>query len=256
MHVLQAVLVAAPRVVRLVAVNYAFQMPPHVMGGDVTVRLVNRGTEPHYAAFYRLGERRSVRDFLAWRASRTPPPSWLASLAGPAPVMPGDSTDLRMTLAAGRYVVMCGYPGASGRQHADDGMVRELMVGAARESRTPNGPNGPRARTGDARLVLGDSTFSLVARLRAGRRTLVVENHGAAARQALLVRLPEGVTLDDEKRWFDTGFRGARDGLPSGGALVVAAGGRAVVTRDFASGRWAVLSHLRGAWETLEFRVE
>ncbi|MEO7682657.1 MAG: hypothetical protein ABIU86_01870, partial [Gemmatimonadaceae bacterium] len=209
------------------------------------------GSEPHYAAFYRLGAGRTASDFFAWRASRTPPPAWLTFTSGPAPVMPGDSTDLTVRLPAGHYLVLCGYPGRDGVQHMDKGMFRVLDTEPARSglTRWPGSPNIAR------RMRITDSGFSLDQAIRAGWRAIGIENRGSTPEQALIVRLPAGVELDDEQRWFDEGFRSARPGLPWGGALLVSPGERYVVTRYFVPGRYAVLSHLTGKWRVLLFVV-
>ena len=82
-----------------------------------------------------------------------------------------------------------------------------------------------------------------------------IENSGSAPEQALIVRLPAGVELTTEQRWFDDGFRSPRPGVPSGGALLVVPGEHYVVTRYFAPGRYAVLSNFTGKWRSLLFVV-
>jgi hypothetical protein len=234
-------------VLRMVATNYAFQLPARVAAGMVRVRLVNAGTEPHYALFYRLGEGKTASDFLAWRAQRGGPPAWLTVLTGPAPVSPADSTDIAMQLEPGHYLVICGYPGTDRQQHVDKGMLRELEV----EGSTTSAARVAAQHT----LRLGDSSFTITPPLVAGRRTIVVENTGTRVKQALIVRLADGVTLEEEKRWFDVGFAGARPGRPAGGVLRLAPGDRYTITGDFRPGAYVVLSHAAGPWETLEIRV-
>jgi hypothetical protein len=238
-------------IVRLVARDFMFETPPRLPAGVVRIRLVNRGSEPHYASFYRLAAGRTATDFFAWRASRTPSPEWLTLASGPAPVAPGDSSDLTLRLPSGHYLIICGYPGKDGLQHLDKGMFRvldaqPLLADGRGEARFPGV-----ART----LRLADSGFSLDQPIPSGWRAIGIENRGSTAEQALIVRLPGGVDLADEQRWFDDGFRSARPGIPSGGALVVSPGERYVITRYFAPGRYALLSHLTGRWRTLLFVV-
>ena len=123
---------AAP-IVRLVARDYSFETPLRLPSGIVRLRLVNRGSEPHYAAFYRLATGRTASDFFSWRSSRTPAPDWLTVTSGPAPVVPGDSSDLTLRLPPGHYIIICGYPGRDGMQHIDKGMFRVLDTEAATE---------------------------------------------------------------------------------------------------------------------------
>ena len=130
-------------IVRLVARDYSFETPVRLASGVVRIRLVNRGSEPHYAAFYRLAAGRTASDFFAWRASKTPAPNWLTLVSGPAPVVPGDSSDLTLRLPPGHYLIICGYPGRDGVQHMDKGMFRVLDTqpprgGSARAAIFPN----------------------------------------------------------------------------------------------------------------------
>lgn len=238
-------------IVRLVARDYSFETPVRLSSGIVRIRLVNRGSEPHYAAFYRLAAGRTASDFFAWRSSRRPGPDWLTFTSGPAPVVPGDSSDLTLRLPPGHYIILCGYPGRDGLQHIDKGMFRVLDTEPAR-----SGPARAAAFPSVTRKIsLTGSGFSLDRPIQAGWRAIGIENRGLTAEQALIVRLPAGVEIDDEQRWLDEGFRRARPGLPWGGALLVAPGERYVVTRNFVPGRYAILSHLTGKWQILLFVV-
>jgi hypothetical protein len=247
----QRVRTAKVPVVRIVARDFSFNVSPRWPSGVVRLRLVNYGSEPHYASLYRLGAGKTARDFLAWRASRTPAPYWVTLASGLAPVVPGDSTDLTLQLPAGHYLVLCGYPGKDGLQHVDNGMFRVFDAEPVRSEsmREPRYPNVQRT------LRLTSSGFSLDRPIPAGWRAIGIENRGPAPEQALIVRLPAGVDVAAEKHWFDDGFRSPRPGVPSGGALVVAPGERYVVTRYFAPGRYVVLSHLTGTWRSLLFVV-
>ena len=168
---------AGPPIVRLVARDYSFETPVRLTSGIVRIRLVNRGSEPHYAAFYRLAAGRTASDFFAWRSSKRPAPNWLTLSSGPAPVMPGDSTDLTLRLPPGHYLVICGYPGRDGVQHMDKGMFRVL------DTQPP-----PRGRAGSAifpdvarKMRLSDSGFTLEQPVSPGWRELGIENRGSAA---------------------------------------------------------------------------
>ena len=238
-------------IVRLVARDYSFETPVRLASGIVRVRLVNRGSEPHYASFYRLAAGKTAKDFLTWRSSRQAAPDWLTFISGPAPVVPGDSSDLTMRLPPGHYIIICGYPGRDGLQHIDKGMFRVLDTEPPR-----NGPARAAAFPNVTRkFSLTGSGFHLNRPIPAGWRAIGIENRGSTAEQALIVRIPAGVEIADEQRWFDENFRRARPGLPWGGALLVAPGERYIVTRNFVPGRYAILSHLAGKWQILPFVV-
>jgi len=209
---------------------------------------VNAGKEPHYALFVRLTEGKHAADFLSWRRSGTALPSWAALVSGPAPVAPGDSTDVLLTLPAGHYVVLCSYPtGGGAQQHVDLGMARDLDV----VDRHVDTADPPASIT----LELSDSAFRLSSAIHAGPTVVTVENRGTRVQQALITRLRDGVALPDELHWFDSGFHNRRPGIPSGGVLRVEPGERYLIRRTFTPGRYALLSHASGPWQTLEFVV-
>ena len=225
-----------PAVLRLVAREYAFEAPERVPAGAVAIRLVNRGTEPHYARLLRLEEGKTAGDYMAARRQGDRAPAWAVPAGGPAPVMPGDSAELTRVLAPGRYVVLCGYPAPDRMQHLDRGMVREVEVVASSAEPAPL----PEARL---RLTLADSAFRISAPPAAGWQRVLVENPGRAMHQALIVHLPKGVTLEDEERWFAEGFRTPRPGHPSGGVLELRPGERVVIALELRPGRYAILCH-------------
>ncbi|HEX6746143.1 MAG TPA: hypothetical protein VF092_02430 [Longimicrobium sp.] len=244
-----------PPLVRVVATNYAFQAPETSPGGLVTVRLVNRGQEPHYARLLRLAPGKTLADFAALRRQGRGAADWLVPTGGIAPVSPGDSADLTLTLAPGRYLVICGYPGREGRPHVDMGMMREIVIAAAPRAR----PVQPRE---DVRLRVTDGTLAWSEPLAAGRHVVQVENDGTQMHQLLLARLPEGTTLEAEKRWFDD-FRGERPGRPAGGVIELRRGERVWLALDLPPGRYALLCHVTGpdgrnhflAGEAVEFTI-
>jgi len=238
-------------IVRLVARDYSFETPLWLPSGIVRIRLVNRGSEPHYAALYRLASGRTATDFFKWRDTRTPPPVWLAYASGPAPVAPGDSTDITLRIVPGHYMIVCGYPGRDNVQHLDKGMFRIVDTEPVRPGARSWGGYPTVAR----KITISESGFSLDRPVPAGWREIGIENRGTTVEQALIVRLPAGVEVADEQRWFNEGFSSPRRGVPWGGALLVVPGQRYVVTRYFEPGRYVVLSRLAGKWRSLLFVV-
>lgn len=224
-----------PAVVRLVARNYSIEGPAGVAAGLVAVRLVNRGQEPHYARLLKLAPGKSLADFAALRQQGGRGAEWLVPAGGVAPVSPGDSAELALRLDAGRYVILCGYPGRDGRPHVDHGMMTELVVGPATSDATPP--------SHDLELGLGDGSMTWSAPPSGGRHTILVTNTGTQTHQALLSRLPDGRTLADEKAWF-ADFRSERPGAPAGGVIELRPGERVWLTIDLPPGRYALLCHV------------
>lgn len=223
-----------PPLVRVVARDYAFEMRERIAGGRKRIRLVNRGTEPHYVRFMRLATDKTMADFAELRRQGRATAEWLTPAGGIAPVSPGDSADVVMSLPPGRILVICGYPDRAGRPHVDHGMMRELGVGSPPRLAATSPHEELAVRVTDGGLSLWGAP-------EAGRRTVRVENTGTRVHQALLVRLPAGRSLADEKRWFEQGFRTARPGAPAGGVIELRPGERVWLTVDLAPGRYALL---------------
>jgi acetyl esterase/lipase len=218
---------------RVIARDYALAMPASTPAGLRRVRLVNAGAEPHYFGLMKVDSGKTVADFLTWRASRTRRPAWLTAVGGAAPVESGDSVDLVLPLAAGRYIAFCSYPSPDGTPHLMKGMVGEFVV----ESRSLAVAE-PRA---DADVHLVKYAFTPPLTLDAGRRTLRVDNPSDEIHQMLIIRLPDGVRPEQEVAWFRGGSRGPRPGNPTGGVLQLPPRERVWLTMTLSPGRYLLL---------------
>lgn len=205
-------------IVRIVAREYAFQVPSEVEAGLVTIRFVNQGGQPHYARILRLASGKSLKDVVAWRESGGALPDWLVRSGGPATTTPGDSTEITLRLEPGTYALLCTYPTPAGVPHVALGMLAELRVGATIAS-------DPHLRP-DLVLQLADYSFTPIGNFRRGWQTIQIENGGRLVHQALLVNLPPGVKVKDELAWFRDGSRGPRPGIPRGGVIELVPGQR------------------------------
>jgi len=222
--------VEPPVVVR--ARDFAFEMPATFAGGLVTLRFDNVGQEPHYLRFMRLGDGKTAADVTSWRQSRTPSPSWLTPSGGIGTVAPGRSAQNTFHLDPGRYVVLCGHPSPDGTPHVDKGMLREIEVTAAGRGVAP---------TATRTLDLTDHAFSFTPPIARGIETWRISNRDTSVHQALLVKLPVGVSADAELGWFRGGSRGSRPGEPIGGVIELAPGQDAWLTVALEPGEYVLL---------------
>ena len=112
-------------------------------------------------------------------------------------------------------------------------MIRGLWV-------APAPTLGQREPEADARLTLTDYGFDLTPALKAGWRTIRVENSGPQPHEVVFGRLAPGKTIADVWSWLEH-----RDGLPPGepygGTVALQAGQVNFVTAEFSHGEYVLL---------------
>jgi uncharacterized cupredoxin-like copper-binding protein len=94
-----------------------------------TIRVENAGRAEHIAEVGVLKPGRSATDLLRWaeggfRAEDEPK----ITVGGTTRLAPGRSSDVRLQLHPGHYVIFCMLHGPAGRQHLRLGMIKELTV--------------------------------------------------------------------------------------------------------------------------------
>ena len=90
-------------------------------------------------------------------------------------------------------------------------------------------------------VVLTDHHFRLSAPVEPGRRLWHVKNQGSEPHQALVIRLPEGVSEYGEQAWFEHGSKGPEPGERVGGIETIAAGAESSFRTDLKPGRYLLL---------------
>ena len=229
---------APQRVTSVIAEDFKLSMPDKLAAGRNQFSFENRGQEPHYFRLMRFGEGKGIDDFLAWRKSHTPPPSWLIPSGGAGTLAPGEHAGYAEDLAPGRYVVFCGHPSPDGVQHVDKGMYAALWVEGEALTTAADKP--------DVEIELGDDRISVSPAFRKGKQTAHILNATARTHQALLVLLPGGVKAEDELDWFRNGSRGIRPGHPVGGVIELAEGGEAWAGFDLKPGKYLLICAVPG----------
>ncbi|HEY7291215.1 MAG TPA: hypothetical protein VH583_15370 [Vicinamibacterales bacterium] len=232
MVVLAAALQAAePIAVR--ATDYAIAIPPRIASGLSTFRFENKGTEPHYLRFVRIKPGHTLDDFVVWQKSDSAIPDWLESSGGAGALAPGGSETFTATLTAGSYVALCSYPSVGGTPHLKKGMFAPLQVGPE--------PSAVRPPAEDFTLTMHDHGFQLTAPIPGGTPVWHVHNNGTEPHQALVVRLPEGVSEFQERTWFSNGSKAPRGGEPVGGVIELDADADAWFSVELKPGRYILL---------------
>ena len=90
-------------------------------------------------------------------------------------------------------------------------------------------------------IVLTDHHIRLSAPVEGGALRWVVKNEGTEPHQALVVRLPEGVSEYGERAWIEHGRKGPEPGEPIGGIETLAPGAEASFQTDLKPGHYLVL---------------
>jgi len=105
----------------------------------------------------------------------------------------GDTGEVVIRLAPGKYVLGCVARGAGGHRHASTGEMKALVVTEAGPAR--DGDEAVPHATQDVRMV--DFAYVGTERWPAGSHLLRVENRGGQDHQLRLARLRDGSTLQD-----------------------------------------------------------
>ena len=121
---------AAPRVslIRVAAVDYAFNGPATAPAGVVVFNLVNNGSDLHQLAVLELPANRTLSEFLDTYHGKGIIPAWMAAMGQSQVISPNQEALLALRLKPGRYILACLMPARDGRAHTEKGMVSQLVV--------------------------------------------------------------------------------------------------------------------------------
>jgi hypothetical protein len=224
-----------PTVVTILAHEYALQLPDTLPAGLTTVRLQNDGKAPHEAAFVRLDGDKTPADVITAMNTPGPDPAWMHWVGGPA-AFPGRGLQtVTLTLAPGRYVVICGVPGPDGHPHAMSGMYKTLTV--VPSSRVVAAP------VTDVAVTMVDYDYKWSTPISAGTHTIGVTNAATQGHHMIVVRLAPGKSIPDLLTWFGDG-KGPPPMTWGSGVTSLSPGTTAYLTANFLPGTYALLCFL------------
>jgi hypothetical protein len=182
----------------------------------------------------RLGEGKTVADFQA-AVQKGGMPTWALPAGGPNPPPTGGTSEVRMPLEAGEYVMVCFIPDTAGVPHMAKGMMRPLLVTPATEATASTADT-----TSDVEMTLVDYDFKLSAPLTAGHHVIRVTNGAKQPHELVFVRLEPGKTPEDFARWGEHQV-GPAPGTLHGGISGIMPGTVAYVAVDLPAGDYALL---------------
>jgi uncharacterized cupredoxin-like copper-binding protein len=233
---------AGPRVVDIVATDYAFAAPDTIPAGLTTFKMLNQGREQHQAVV--MGAPGKTWDEI--RAAMMAPGAmapWLSFPGGPGVVAGGDSSNATARLEPGNYFIVCFLPSPDGTPHVMKGMVRRLVVAPA-----PLTASAPLAEPkADVIATLSDYAFELSTSLTAGTHTIRVQNVGPQLHELNIERLAPGKTLADVQRWMAGGMKGEPPTRPVGGFEGPSVGTVGWFTVALAPGKYLLICYVPDA---------
>lgn len=203
---------------------FAFVGPESVSAGWTAVTLQNTGRAPHIMPMYRLTDGHTLEDFLA-AAGAGEEPEWAQPAGGVGFVTPFQSGTVLMDLQEGTYVVICFFDG-----HHMQGMYRALNVTAA-EGEPREAPQA------NFTVELRNFEFDVPENLTAGTHVVRFTNAGTQPHEAPLVKLDEGVTMEEFLHAVEDPTRQAPPpGAGVGGVNVLAPGAEAYAIVELTEG--------------------
>jgi hypothetical protein len=108
--------------------DYAFTVTGALAAGHHTIKVTNRGPQPHELELVKFAPGKTTKDLVAWIAKLDGPPPGDA-IGGVAGVVNGASGVFSVDLTPGSYGFICFFPDAKdGKTHLEHGMVKEFTV--------------------------------------------------------------------------------------------------------------------------------
>jgi len=230
-----------PEVLTVTASDYKFEAPDQIPAGLVTIQLVNKGPSPHHVQLLRLGEGKTLADFQA-AMQKGQMPTWAMPAGGPNPSAVGATSEVRMPLEAGDYVMVCFIPDTAGVPHVAHGMFRPLRVTPAEVAASASAAD----TAADVQMTLVDYDFKLSGPISAGHHVVRVTNAAKQPHEFVFVQLEPHKTPLDFARWGEHQV-GPAPGTMHGGISAIMPGTVAYVPVDLPAGDYALLCFIPDA---------
>jgi hypothetical protein len=224
------------RSVEFDASDYTFNTPDSLPSGITTIRLINRGHEPHHAQLLRLNDGVTFDDFTAALQQEGEGALRLVSGAGgPGAVDPTGESEVTLDLKPGMYALACFISGPDGVPHLMKGMLKPIQVTDASDAPAPPEIQGT--------FTMKDFTFDMPDTLPPGRQTYAVVNAGPQMHELNVLKLAPGKTSQDVIDWAN-----APAGPPpfeaDGGMNAFSADGSGYMTLDLQPGTYVAICNV------------
>jgi hypothetical protein len=186
----------AQRVLTVVVHDTTLEAAPTVPAGVVTVRLVSKSATRRELVVHRVPVGTTPEEVARGATGR--PERWFQQWSFGGPAAPRDSVvdaNATMDLRPGRYTLVAYEVDQAGRARGQHFIWRELTA-IAGSVLIP-----ARFSVPDARVRVKDTSTEVLGTLRAGQRTLQIENAGSRPHELIVGRLKPGKKAADVQRW-------------------------------------------------------
>jgi len=249
--------------VHIVGLDYAFQAPDEIPSGWTTFRFSNIGDEPHFFVPLIVTGGRSYENVAreiyppltdVWYAYRGGeisfeeayaevdeiyPEDWGYEYRGGSGILaPGLTTEVTLYLEPGSYLLDCSVRTEDGEWHADEGMMRELIVTGDRSTTRPPEP--------DIEITMRNFEMTIDGRFTPGRHTVAVHAAGGYGQNVHLARVEpdtDAKIVSGWMHWFH--IEGLHVPAPAtfvGGMHKLQEGATGYFTVDLEPGRYLFVS--------------
>ena len=234
---------ATPAVYTIAAKEFSYTAPDTIIGGMVTIKLLNQGTELHHVQLLKLDDGHTAAELSEGLKHMKPtdaPPPWVHEVAGPNSPVPGTGEfSITEDIAPGNYAIVCFIPGADHVPHAMKGMVKALTV-------VPATAASAAAPTSDINVTLSDFAFAVTPEITSGKHVIKIENSATQAHEMLIAQLAPGKSVADLPKWVDD-MKGPPPAKPIGGISGMLKGGTVYVPIDLPPGEYGLWCFLPDA---------
>lgn len=221
-----------------VAHDYSFEGPSELAAGWQNIVLRNDGAELHHIQFARLNDGVTPDQFFQALQEQGEAALALTTLTGGVGIIPpGTQSEVLVDLTQpGTYVLLCFVTNAEGVPHLALGMTDVLqVVGEAASGDAAAEP------TADIEVRMRDFAFTMPTSVSTGEHVWKVVNDGPQPHEMALMKLNDGVTLEQFMASLAAEDESAMPATPIGGAQALSIGLSSFVTYDLEPGEYVAL---------------
>lgn len=194
---------AAANELSIVETDYAFSVEGAPVAGTLSITVANQGSEFHEIAMGKLVEGKTLDDVRAAAENASEDEDAFGGVLEEETALddlggvqqPGTGyTITGSAIEAGEYALLCFLPNAEGQPHFSLGMLEGFTIGEGEATDAPEA---------SATYTVTDDGLDGPEALDAGETTIELVNDSSINREAILVKVSDGKTVEDADAWFD-----------------------------------------------------